>query len=255
MKTSTDIREQVAANRTLFFQHRSDLQANLQTLVSMHIAARCDSDSSLYDCTPAEVIAAYVGVVGYPSALELVGSLVNVYSYDGRIFPYVADWAKGLDCAWDGESSLRLGLTSDRIHMCHLNQLAEALMNYELDVADVAEVAVKPVEAEEAEEVEGTETRGIKEKDNLPVIGKNKFKKLAELVADYFKQIMAEEGFATFQEMKKCYWWKTNDVREEICYSVKESGGECYDDMTVIIIGCDEMPYGEFRKLVMRHLK
>lgn len=82
-----------------------------------------------------------------------------------------------------------------------------------------------------------------------------KFEELAKAVAETLKDMMREEGFETFEEMRRCYLWEGNDIREEICYRVKECGGDCFDDMTDITIGWDIMAYGAFKKLVMAHLK
>lgn len=37
-----------------------------------------------------------------------------------------------------------------------------------------------------------------------------------KLVADDFKATMIEEGFETFADMKKCYWWTSEDIKEEV---------------------------------------
>lgn len=81
------------------------------------------------------------------------------------------------------------------------------------------------------------------------------FEKLAQCVAESFFCMMKEEGLNTFKEMRQFYLWEAEDIREEICYSVKEAGGDFYDDMSVITIGWNEMAYGAFKKMVMAHLK
>lgn len=100
--------------------------------------------------------------------------------------------------------------------------------------------------------------------------------KLAELVADYFKEAMKEGGFETFKEMKDCYWWTAQDIRDEISYiaqtlindeyekDLEEYGGwenipytaRCYvDDFgNVVEYESREVKYGQFKKMVMSHL-
>ena len=40
--------------------------------------------------------------------------------------------------------------------------------------------------------------------------------KLAEIVADDFCDTMRENGFATFDDMKRCYWWSNKDIKDEV---------------------------------------
>ena len=92
------------------------------------------------------------------------------------------------------------------------------------------------------------------------------FEELAKLVAEDFKKTMDEEGFETFDEMKKCYWWSNDDVKEEVESiisvltekSVKDGGEYFYmsDDHTFIQIGTfNDMSWRDFKKLVFSHLK
>ncbi len=98
---------------------------------------------------------------------------------------------------------------------------------------------------------------------------------LAKLVADDLKETMGENGFETFKEMKDCYWWTAQDVKNEICDTAQiilndeverdeEEYGEwenipftvrCYiDDCGHIEYGSREMKYGQFKKIVMSYL-
>ena len=98
---------------------------------------------------------------------------------------------------------------------------------------------------------------------------------LAKLVADDFKETMKENGFESFEEMKKCYWWTAQDIREEISDIAQillneeynkdiEKYGErknipytvrCHiDDYGHLDYGSREVKYGEFKKMVMSHL-
>ncbi len=50
-----------------------------------------------------------------------------------------------------------------------------------------------------------------------------KTQELVNAIANDFQQTMEEEGFETFVEMKECYWWDSQDIRDEvdgICHSL-----------------------------------
>ena len=91
------------------------------------------------------------------------------------------------------------------------------------------------------------------------------FEKLAKLVAEDFQKTMNEEGFTTFKEMKKCYVWDAQDIKDEVeeivtilnrqLYSEGEQNFYMSDDQTFLQIGIfDEMSWGEFKKLVFSNL-
>ena len=78
------------------------------------------------------------------------------------------------------------------------------------------------------------------------------FEELAKVVADGFKAVMEEEGFDTFEEMKQCYWWETNDIKDEVEAYLKEADAQsdkiiCMsDDRTDVYIGDDYISYRKF---------
>ncbi len=88
------------------------------------------------------------------------------------------------------------------------------------------------------------------------------FEKLARIVADDFKATMQEEGFSTFDDMRKCYWWEWSDVRDEVRAIIDEAAkdyGESFwmaDDGTFIQIGaCRDMSWRDFKKLLLAELE
>lgn len=95
------------------------------------------------------------------------------------------------------------------------------------------------------------------------------FNELAKLVADDFRKTMEENGFETFSEMKKCYMWDANDIKEEVSSIVSEISNKAWedthnvsntafvsDDYSFVQIGVfDEMSWGNFKKLVFGFLK
>lgn len=81
---------------------------------------------------------------------------------------------------------------------------------------------------------------------------------LAKVAAKGLLDMAHEEGFDTFAEMKKCYWYDAADVREEIRAALELAGWYVmYDNGKEI--ECDDHPYnimyGAFKKLVMAELK
>jgi hypothetical protein len=95
------------------------------------------------------------------------------------------------------------------------------------------------------------------------------FEMLAKLVADDFTRTMEEQGFETFKEMRKCYMWDANDIKEEVSTIISEISAKNWeethnvgetafmaDDYSFVQIGvCDDMRCGEFKKLVSSFLK
>lgn len=77
--------------------------------------------------TPAQAAQELSETIGKKAACEIIASAVNAHEHDGRLSPEVAKWAQ--EIGWDWEMSCNLGLCCDNIHMCHINQTAEALMN------------------------------------------------------------------------------------------------------------------------------
>jgi hypothetical protein len=85
------------------------------------------------EATPAATVAALVERIGYPAALETVAETVNTVSeWDGRIFPSVREWAANTEAAASREELSRYGLYQpNALHSCHINQIGEAMRDYE----------------------------------------------------------------------------------------------------------------------------
>ena len=89
------------------------------------------------------------------------------------------------------------------------------------------------------------------------------FEELAQLVANYFTGIMKEEDFDTFEEMKQCYWWTPNEIKDEVDAVIREASDErSYIDeldRSDVFSGDAMMPYRQFasmwRKIVKAHEK
>lgn len=83
-------------------------------------------------------------------------------------------------------------------------------------------------------------------------------KDLAKKCAEYFKGVMEEEGFDTFEEMKECYWWDSNDIKEEVKAVISEFDWYFTDDETEIFLVGDETKdtsYRSFSKMMYAFLK
>ena len=80
------------------------------------------------------------------------------------------------------------------------------------------------------------------------------FEHAAEIVAQDFVQTLLEEGFESFNEMRKCYWWEPSDIRKEMSYSVGSLTDNCsfWDDGSYVELdGKGEMPYKDFKRMVL----
>lgn len=57
------------------------------------------------------------------------------------------------------------------------------------------------------------------------------FEELAQIVADYFNGIMEEQDFEDFDEMRQCYWWDFNDIKDEVDSTIRiETNDRAYID-------------------------
>ena len=121
MKTMENLREIIAENRNDYFVFRDRKISNVRMLESIYA-------DTLGGGKPSDVIGAFVDSVGLQEAVETIATLVNRHSWDGRISRWVKSWAENLPNAWDEESAEKMHIGTDRIHMVHLNQLAEEIM-------------------------------------------------------------------------------------------------------------------------------
>lgn len=160
MKNVNTIHEQVTANREQWFQYRRSMKANLATLETLY-AAQYDEESPLYHSTPAQTVAAYVEAVGYEAAVEIIASLVNRSTWDGRISRRSAEWANAQENSWDEEACSSLSLYTNRIHMAHLEQIAAAMMKYQPITEEPAEEAQEPAEEAQEEEQEDSSMNAL----------------------------------------------------------------------------------------------
>jgi len=107
------------------FTTLNTMKENRATLIETFTATR--------ESTPAETVKALVERIGYPAALVTVAEMVNTVSeHDGRIFPSVREWAAGTGEAATREELHKYGLYQpDALHSCHINQMGEAMRDYQ----------------------------------------------------------------------------------------------------------------------------
>ena len=219
MKTVNTIHEQVTANREQWFQYRRTLQNNLSALESIY-AAQYDEESPLYNSTPEQTVAAFVGSVGYEAAVEIVASLVNLSAWDGRISSRCAEWASAQENSWDEEACIRIQLYTDRIHKAHLDQIAEAMMKYEPTTEPAAEEAQEAQEATEEAQQECTLDRVAAEleaRKDRSAWDKGVTVYALELVEE-LKGLAAYEG-RNPEPGKECREWMLNGAQDWNQYS------------------------------------
>lgn len=159
MKNIETLNALIAANVALYRATCEAMRENVKTLENVY--------GETITSTPAETVARFVKAVGYTAAVETIATLINRHAWDGRICNSVKAWAVTVEGAYDEEAAERMWIFTNRIHMAHLDQLAEAMKDYEPETqtaeeAEPAEVTEEP-EAETTEEEQEAETMNANE--------------------------------------------------------------------------------------------
>lgn len=116
------MKQTYADNLTAWREYRAQIAQDAETLCEIVQKHRFN------DGTPEQAAQELAQTIGKESACVIIASAVNAHEHDGRLSPEVVKWAQ--EIGWDWEMSCNLGLTLDaKVHMCHINQTAEALMN------------------------------------------------------------------------------------------------------------------------------
>lgn len=76
---------------------------------------------------PKDTVRAFVDAIGSDLAAAVIATLVNRNSWDGRISRRNAEWALSVDDAFDDETATCHMYHTNRIHMAHLDQLADVM--------------------------------------------------------------------------------------------------------------------------------
>lgn len=75
------------------------------------------------------------------------------------------------------------------------------------------------------------------------------FEILASKVAEEFRETMSQEGFDSFNEMAKCYWWTAEDIKEEVDEIIRAiDDTACVDEVDgkSVILDGNEISYRNF---------
>lgn len=62
--------------------------------------------------------------------------------------------------------------------------------------------------------------------------------KMIDIVAGMFVETMNEENFESFEDMARCYWWDSKDIKDEITYGINNlcsDIGYIFDDGSEIM--------------------
>lgn len=122
MMTRDYMKQTYADNLTAWREYRAQIAQDAETLCEIVQNHRFNGG------TPEQAAREIVQAIGADNARVIIASAVNVHEGDGRLSAAVIEWAQGI--GWDWEMACNLGLTLDsKMHMCHINQTAEALMN------------------------------------------------------------------------------------------------------------------------------
>ena len=129
MMTSTNYRDMFTADRNAARETVKSWREAVATLDSIQ------SNDVVMNETPAHTVKCFVAEVGEPLARFVIASLVNRSAWDGRIYPNVKEWAKNEESSLD-ESACRDARINSNMHMAHLNQVAQAMIQYQPDPAE-----------------------------------------------------------------------------------------------------------------------
>lgn len=89
----------------------------LESLVALDVSA---------GRSPSDTVKAFCDGEGHGTAAYCIAAMVRRASWDGRISRYAKDWAASIELPEDWARRVD-EIYSNRIHMAHLSQLAEAM--------------------------------------------------------------------------------------------------------------------------------
>lgn len=119
-RSAETLRQILAIDRMAYRMVRHTFEDWLKTLHRIH--------KETERLTPKDTANALAKAIGRHEAEVLIGSIVNLKAWDGRIEDCVIDWAQKIDGVCDASAADMLGLNECKIHLAHLNQIALALM-------------------------------------------------------------------------------------------------------------------------------
>lgn len=136
------MKQKYAGNLAAWREYRAQIAQDAETLCEIV------QNHRFGDGTPEQAAREIVQAIGAENARVIIASAVNAHKGDGRLSAAVIEWAQGI--GWDWEMACNLGLTLDgKMHMCHVNQTAEALMNLPEDEPEPEQPETEPETAEQ----------------------------------------------------------------------------------------------------------
>ena len=142
------MKQTYADNLTAWREYRAQIAQDAETLCEIVQNHRFNGG------TPEQAAREIVQAIGAENARVIIASAVNAHEGDGRLSAAVIEWAQGI--GWNWEMSCNLGLTLDaKMHMCHINQTAEAIMNLPEEPEQEPETAEEQTEPEQFATVDG----------------------------------------------------------------------------------------------------
>lgn len=121
MKTQAYIDALVAKDRQAWIEEHAAMKADIKRLESIY-AEHLNTDRS-----PKDTIKVFIGAVGIERASVIVATLINRHNWDGRISKRNTLWAAAIDASFDEDTSTSHFYCTHRIHMSHLDQLADEM--------------------------------------------------------------------------------------------------------------------------------
>lgn len=140
MKTMTELRNLLTADRAAYRAFAQSVRANLAKIEAIY------SEDAAAGKTPKETVIRMIKEVGKEETRDILATLIMGSAWDGRISETAKEWAVNSGNGYDEEAAEALWIRSN-IHRTHLNQLAEAAGS--IRPSDLEEPAPETVEETE----------------------------------------------------------------------------------------------------------
>lgn len=255
MITLTMIREAIANDEMTwadFRKTRDEARADLSALESVFDQTRDQRVSDSVAAMVRDYADRFYNKYGFHTTMgsaadavrDLVASLVNRSSWDGRLSRRVVSWAESRAQAVDRETADKMGLYT-KLHMAHVDQIAEYLMTYdpedavEIPADDIADAVAEAV-AEEIESESGAEDTADAVDSSEDQSGSDRAENVAEIlrerIAEYDALPVDSLAVSLSDGNDKVGHVKNVSMPPVVsCSGVcAHCGGHCYDGRAVI---------------------
>lgn len=123
MKTQAYIDELVRIDRSAWINEYNAFKSAIKTLEDIY--------GDTIQGKPSDTVDRFIAAVGITLARAVVATLVIRHAWDGRISKRVSDWAGTVFNAFEESVSNTHFFYTDRIHMTHLDQIANEFVKRE----------------------------------------------------------------------------------------------------------------------------